>query len=85
MSSNLYVLRNNMKLSSYKRQQQKIAYLEQRGEQLEEMLFSILKHNKKIGNVVSIPLNAGGRSLCGDKLITDITTGEFTMRLIQEI
>lgn len=59
---------------------QRIAYLEQRGEELEELLFAIAKEAKKRGTPLHIPMTKA--PIDGDQYITDVNSHELTLRLL---
>lgn len=59
---------------------QKIAYLEQRGDELEALLFAIVRRAKERGQPVEMPLIKS--PVKGEAFITDLTSGELHMRLL---
>ena len=66
-------------MNSYQRRQREIVYFRQRGKQLEEIVFDLARQMKRAGIEPRIPL---GRGLSGDEIITDISSGQFAMRLM---
>lgn len=71
-----------MRKSSYQRRLDNIKYLEQRGDQLEQIIIAILKRNKEIGVPAYVPMVGG---ICGDDYITDITSGDFAMSIMCKV
>lgn len=68
-------------MNSYQKQKQTIHYLEQRGEDLEEIIFDFVRRMKKAD--VPLPL-LFGRGLTGDRFLNDIHSGDFDVRVRRE-
>lgn len=65
-------------MNSYQRRKREIAYLHQRGEELEEIITALQRRLRDGGLSPVIPLIA--LDVSGDAFITDIASGEFGMR-----
>lgn len=68
-------------MNSYQKKKQAIQYLDQRGEDLEEIIFDLARRMKKAG--IPLPLLVG-RGMTGDRFINDIHSGDFGLRVRQE-
>jgi hypothetical protein len=64
--------------SSYAKRKTEVAYLTQRGEELEKIIEALQERLRRAGLQSGVPLIAA--PIDGDSFITDIGAGEFGMR-----
>lgn len=68
-------------MTSYQRRKQQIEFLRQRGEDLEAIVFMLADQLRSAGQEPLLPMGSLG-GICGDRFISDVTTGEFAMRVL---
>ena len=70
-------------MTSYQRRLQNIIFWKHRGDQLEEIIFNLLREIKKRDKDFKIPLIFAG--INGDDQITDIDAGDFYWTMESEL
>lgn len=69
-------------MTAYQRRLRDIKFLQQRGEDLEAIVFALSQQVVDLGSTPALMLGSG---IDGDRLINDISSGEFSMRVISSL
>lgn len=69
-------------MTAYQRRLRDIKFLQQRGEDLEAIVFALAQQVVDLGSTPALMLGSG---IDGDRLINDISSGEFSMRVISSL
>ncbi len=69
-------------MTAYQRRLRDIKFLQQRGEDLEAMVFVLAQQVVDLGATPALILGSG---IDGDRFINDVSTGDFSMRVISSL
>lgn len=66
-------------MTAYQRRLRDIKFLQQRGEDLEAIVFALAQQVVDLGATPALTLGSG---IDGDRFINDVSTGDFSMRVM---
>lgn len=69
-------------MTAYQRRLRDIKFLQQRGEDLEAIVFALAQQVVDLGATPALMLGSG---IDGDRSINDISAGDFSMRVISSL
>lgn len=69
-------------MTAYQRRLRDIKFLQQRGEDLEAIVFDLAQQVVDLGAVPALTLGSG---VDGDRVLNDVNTGDFSMRVISSL
>lgn len=69
-------------MTSYQRRLREIQFLQQRGEDLEAIIFALAQQVVDLGAAPALMLGSG---IDGDRFISDVSSGDFSMRVISSL
>lgn len=69
-------------MTAYQRRLRDIKFLQQRGEDLEAMVFALAQQVVDLGATPALTLGSG---IDGDRFINDVSTGGFSMRVMSSL
>lgn len=69
-------------MTAYQRRLREIEFYRQRGEDLEALIFALAQQVVDLGATPALTLGSG---IDGDRLLNDVSSGEFSMRVISSL